>query len=168
MSVTGIASSLFNLSTQHIQDRFKQFQQEFQQLGQDIQTGNLSAAQTDLANLQKLRPSTADGPAAAGSSLSQTLEQLGSDLKSGDLKDAQQLYSDLAQKLRAHHTHHEHNVSTPQIAQEFSTLQQALQNGSLTAAQQAYGSLQQDFQGFALNGLSSATATNTDGVSVQA
>ena len=100
--------------------------------------------------------------------LAQTLQQLSSDLKSGDLKDAQQLYSDLTQKLQAHHGHHEHHISGPKTAQDLSQLQQDLQGGNLSAAQAAYSTLAQDFQQFALNGVSAAASSAADSVSLQA
>ncbi len=57
MSVAGISSSnLFDFNTQSVQNRKQQFQQEFQQLGQDLQSGNLSAAQTDFATIQQSGP----------------------------------------------------------------------------------------------------------------
>ena len=66
MSVTGITSNLFNLSPPNLQDPFKQFQQSFQQLGQDLRTGNLSAAQSDLTNLQKLQPLSTNTSSTTG------------------------------------------------------------------------------------------------------
>jgi outer membrane protein assembly factor BamD (BamD/ComL family) len=55
MSVSGISStSLYN--TESSQNNLQQIQQTFQQLGQDLQSGNLSAAQSDFAALQKLVP----------------------------------------------------------------------------------------------------------------
>jgi hypothetical protein len=54
MSVAGILSSgLFNYAAQSVNNNVQQFRQEFQQLGQDLQSGNLSAAQTDFATLQQ-------------------------------------------------------------------------------------------------------------------
>jgi hypothetical protein len=85
-----------------------QFRQEFQQLGQDLQTGNLKAAQSDLAALQKLQSSGQSG--VADNSLTQTLQQIGNDLQSGDLQDAQSLYSGMQQKFQAHHGHHMHGI----------------------------------------------------------
>jgi uncharacterized protein YukE len=57
MSVSAISgSSFFDYSTQNVQNKMQQFQQEFQQLGQDLRSGNLSAAQADFATLQQLGP----------------------------------------------------------------------------------------------------------------
>jgi len=50
MSIAGILSSnLFNFNSQNVPDRMQKFRQEFQQLGQDLQTGNLNGAQADFA-----------------------------------------------------------------------------------------------------------------------
>ena len=46
MSTSGVTNGMFS--------QFEQVQQEFQQLGQDLTAGNLSAAQSDFANLQQL------------------------------------------------------------------------------------------------------------------
>ena len=64
MSVAGIfSSSLFNYINSSSQNKTQgtqgtqgtgQFQQEFAQLGQDLQSGNLSTAQADFASLAKL------------------------------------------------------------------------------------------------------------------
>jgi len=100
--------------------------------------------------------------------VAQTLQQLGSDLKSGDLKDAQQLYSDLVQKLQTRRPHHEHHVSGPQTAQDLNQLQQAWQGGNLTSAQTAHNNLAQDFQQFALNRVSGAVTSAADTLSLRA
>jgi hypothetical protein len=42
----------------------QQFQQEFQQLGQDLQSGNLFAAQEDLGTLQQYGPQTNSTPSS--------------------------------------------------------------------------------------------------------
>src|SRR5208283_1420017 len=57
MSVSGISSSSFaNYGSQSIQNRMQTARQEFQQLGQDLQSGNLTAAQSDFATLQQFGP----------------------------------------------------------------------------------------------------------------
>jgi len=123
-----------------------------------------------VASLQKLRPSSTDASSnsASNTSVAQTLQQLGSDLKSGDLKDAQQLYSDLVQKLQTRRPHHEHHVSGPQTAQDLNQLQRALQGGNLTSAQTAHNNLAQDFQQFALNRVSGAVTSAADTLSLRA
>ena len=56
MSVSGISSSNLFDSNQSVQNNMQKFRQEFQQLGQDLQSGNLSAAQSDFATLPQLSP----------------------------------------------------------------------------------------------------------------
>jgi hypothetical protein len=115
MSVLGIASSsLFGYLTQSVQGKKQQFQQEFQQLGQYLQSGNLTAAQSDYTTLQKDFQSMATyGEAVHGHrhhhesgsgdssqiAISQLLSELGSALQSGNLSSAQQAYTSLQQDL---------------------------------------------------------------------
>jgi thioredoxin-like negative regulator of GroEL len=109
MSLLGIASSsLFSYLTQHAQSNGQQFKQEFQQLGQDLQSGNLTAAQSDLAALRQNAPQfsgasssgSASTTASSGAvSLAQEFKQLAQDLQSGNLSGAQQAYSTLQQDL---------------------------------------------------------------------
>jgi len=72
-----------------------------------------------------------------------------------------------------HHHHHHHGGGGSQqnaISQMFQQLGQDLQSGQLSAAQQAYGSLQQEFQQFAAtNGVAAAQGgAGASGVSVSA
>ena len=133
MSVSGISSNnLFSYyNTQDVQSKMKQFQQEFQQLGQDLQSGNLSAAQQAYSTIQQ---------------------------------DVQQ--------ASPHMHHHHHHLSTGTsdttsssnnpLAQEFSTLGQALQSGNLSAAQTAYSTMQQDLMQLGWTSASTPqTANNT-------
>src|SRR5271157_3431241 len=121
MSVSGISSSSFSdYNTQSVQNRMQQVRQEFQQLGQDLQSGNLSAAQTDFATLQQLRPPTFVGPTAVGqqtsstsssqsnSPIAQEFNQLSQDLQSGNVSAAQKDYTTIQQDFQnqAGQTHH--------------------------------------------------------------
>ncbi len=183
MSVAGISSSnLFNFNAQSVQNR----KQEFQQLGQDLQSGNLSAAQADFATLQKNGPQASSTASSQNSNpVGQDVTQLAQDLQSGNLSAAQQDYTKVQQDFQnqtsltqthSHHHHHhsggESSSSTNSISQIMDQLGQALQSGSLSSAQQAYSSLQQDFKLFSQNnGLSStqtSTQSNSGGVSVSA
>jgi len=159
MSVAGIfSSSLLNFNTQSIQNQGiqsqkQQFQTEFQQLGQDLQSGNLSAAQADFATLQQLRPQTnSTSSSQSNSPIAQEFNQLSQDLQSGNISAAQQDYAkiqqDLQNQVQGHHHHHHHGGGAGEansLSQELSVLGQALQAGSLSSAQQAYSALQQDF-----------------------
>ena len=175
MSLVGIlSSSLFQFNSQGVQDRMQQFRQDFQKLGQDLETGNLTGAQADFAALQK------DGPQSSSSTqnsnpISQTFQQLSTDLQSGNLTAAQQDYSNLQQDFQtqaASHmqrSHHHHSGgggssrdSSSQMSQILTQLGQDLQSGNLTSAQQAYTALQQDLQQYALtNGALSGLGNNT-------
>ncbi len=64
MSVGGISSNLFDSINQTSQNQMQHPQKEFQQLGQDLQSGNLSAAQSDFVTLQQLGPQNSSTSAA--------------------------------------------------------------------------------------------------------
>src|SRR5580693_4758924 len=137
-----------------------------QQLGKDLQSGNLSQAQNDFSTLQQLLPSQQQNAAAVAQSttqstspVSQTFAQLAQDLKTGNLSAAQSDFSTLQQDFRqgavtGHRHHHQHAESSQATAQQsgpatlFGDLSQELQSGNLTAAQQTYSPLQQDFLQF--------------------
>jgi outer membrane protein assembly factor BamD (BamD/ComL family) len=182
MSLSGISSSnLFNYENQSVQNKAQQIQQEFQQLGQDLQSGNLSAAQTDFTTLQQIGSNSSSTSSTASSNpLAQAFNQLGQDLQSGNLSAAQQDFTNIQQDLqsqaspaRGHHHHHHGGGGGDQsnpLSQLFQQLGQALQSGSLSSAQQIYSAMQQDFAQLAASGQTSepASGTATTGVSVSA
>jgi len=185
MSASAIFSSSFlnydNQTIQSNQSRMQQFQQEFQQLGQDLQSGNLSAAQQDFATLQQLGPqgSSASSSAQSSNPIAQEFNQLAQDLQSGNLSSAQQDYSNIqqdfqnqAEQVQGHHHHHHGGGGNEgsAISQLFNQLGQALQSGSLSAAQQAYNSLLQDFQQFGQTGGQASTqqSSSSNSISVSA
>jgi hypothetical protein len=183
MSIIGILSSnLFSAgaapntqSSQNAPSTFQQIRTEFQQLGQDLQSGNLTQAQSDFAtlaqNLSAASPNTAAANAAANTAATtstnpvvQAFAQLGQDLQSGNLQGAQQDFTNLQQDLQqnatqqvgGHHHHHHHAESSQSsssssqqsnpIVQAFSALAQDLQAGNLSGAQSAFSALQNDLQ----------------------
>ena len=171
MSVSGISSSsLFDLlESASPQSQKQQVQQEVQKLGQDLSAGNLSAAQADFATLQKDAPQTAS-TSQNNNPIAQAFQQLSQDLQSGNLSGAQQDFSTIQQDLQSqssggghhHHSHAQDSSSSSQqnpLAQLFSELGQALQSGNLSAAQQAYTTLQQDFQSASSNGAPTNSST---------
>lgn len=179
MSASGISgSTLFAGYNLAVQNKFQQFQQGFQQLGQALQTGNLSQAQTDFAALQQGLPGQQQITTQSGSqstnSISQVFSQLAQDLKSGNLSAAQSDFSTFQQDLHQlgngfslhghhHRTHAESSQGSTQqnaISTLFGTLGQDLQAGNLTAAQQTYSTLQQDFLQFAGTGSSGSNGSN--------
>jgi outer membrane protein assembly factor BamD (BamD/ComL family) len=183
MSVSGISSSnlLNSYSTQNSQSEMKQIQQEFQQLGKDLQAGNLSAAQSDFATLQQLMPqNSATSSTQSNNPITQALNQLSKDLQAGNLSAAQQDYSTISKdfqdqtaQMYAHHHHHGGGgKGASPISQLFDQLGQALQSGNLSTAQQVFSSLQQQLQQLSQSGGQSSTqgssASSSTGFSVNA
>jgi len=193
MSVSGISSSnFFYNSLQSVQDRMKQFRQEFQQLGEDLQSGNLSAAQADFASLQQLGPQAGSTSATQSDNpIAQDFDQLSQDLQAGNISAAQQDYAKVQQDFRSplpptfgrsplppiYHHHHRHfrpsaSGDASPFGQLFDQLGQALQSGNLSAAQQAYSALLQDFQQLGQSGDltsgQSSSQSNSSGISVNA
>ena len=159
MSVTGVSGGF---SYNQMTPPYQLSMQEFQQLGQDLATGNLTGAQSDFAILQQAfgQTATATSTAASGSSsaspatnpLAQAFQQLSTDLKSGNLTAAQKDYTTVQQDLQNHfagHLHHHHgftssglenssnNSSNSQAGQDFfSQLGQPASPASSTLLQQ--------------------------------
>ena len=181
MSIAGItSSSLLNYETQSVQNSHQQINQEFQQLGQDLESGNLSAAQSDFTTLEQLIPqnsSTSSSP-QSNNPIAQAFQQLAQDLQSGNLSAAQQDYKTLQQDFQnrsaeggtqpeavsgRHHHHHEGgNSDQSEMSQLFEELGQALQSGNLSTAQQVFSTMQQDFPQLGqTTGLTAATGSST-------
>lgn len=152
------------------------FGKGFAQLGQDLQAGNLQAAQADLSALQ---PAGGTG----GGSLATAFQQLAKDLQSGNLPGAQTDYSTIQQGIQQRQKsgvgHHHHglpagverdsstsNSSSTAVQELFAELGQSLQSGNVSAAQRAYSSLQQDLQAFGL--LSGGTRGSSTNASTRA
>ncbi|MGA2986256.1 MAG: hypothetical protein ABSG32_20820 [Terriglobia bacterium] len=167
MSVSGVASSSsLSQSLQSWQAKAQKIQSEFQQLGQDLQAGNLTQAQSDFSTLSK----NVSGPLQSNSALAQAFSSLGSALQSKGLSAAQQAYTTLQQGVQqATHGHPHHpqpeGSSATTTSSQGSTLMQmvsslgsALQSGNLSAAQTAYSTLSQDLQQL---GLGSSTSSQS-------
>ena len=182
MSVAGILSSSYSNYQSKIQDRFQQFQQEFQQLGQDLQSGNISAAQQDFSALQQLSPQASSTSAPSSNPIAQEFNQLAEDIQSGNLSAAQQDYTTIQQDFQnqgaqqnlateGHHGHHHHHGGgeSSQVSQLFTELGQELQSSNVSAAQQTYNSLLQDFQQFSpVASAQQSSPSSSSGVSVTA
>ncbi|MGB8010107.1 MAG: hypothetical protein WCF68_00720 [Terriglobales bacterium] len=172
MSISGIQSSTSN--PYQLGAASNPLTQQLQQLGQALQSGNLSAAQSDFASLQAAfsQPASTSGSATTSTSsttaspVNQAFSQLASDLQSGNLSAAQKDFSTVQQDLKSQgtvsgsHFHHHHPVegggdsssSQSSLLQDLSQIGQSLTSSNLAGAQQAYGSLQQELQQFALGG----------------
>ena len=174
MSIIGIlASNLFaSAATQSAQNahnsqnagtssKFQQIKTEFQQLGQDLQSGNLTQAQQDYATITQNVPGLSNSQNSSNPVV-QAFNQLGQDLQSGSLQAAQGDYATVQQdaqqgstQARGHHHHHHRaedsqesgsNQQQNSINQAFSQLAQSLQAGNLSGAQSAFSLLQTDLQ----------------------
>jgi hypothetical protein len=198
MSVTGIASSILSAvsGSPSYQSRFQQIRSEFQQLGQDLQSGNLTQAQSDFATLSQNLSGTSQNSTAAttpaatttaattsNNSVAQAFAQLGQDLQSGNLQAAQQDFATLQQDAQQNsaqvggHHHHHHTESsqnsssgqqTNSLVQDFSQLAQSLQAGNLQGSQSAFSTLQNDLQqigGFITSGSGSTSGTPAPAIS---
>jgi hypothetical protein len=163
MSISGIASTLFpQFDTTAAQAKFQHIKQGFQQLGQDLQSGNLTQAQSDFVALQQNLPGGQQAVSAstpttstATSPLTQAVPQLAQGLKSGNLAAAQSDVAAVQQDAQqasappgATHGHHHHHGTESQDSSQsssqqtaiqtlFSQLGQSLQTGNLSGAQQA-------------------------------
>ncbi len=180
MSVTGIAANLlfqtFAANTaKKSQGSFGQIHSEVQQLGQDLQAGNLTQAQQDFAALSKNFPGTtaASQPqtpatntnisattSVASNSPSQAFSAVGQALQSGNLSAAQTAFATLQQDLspssigRIHLRHQHHSGAgsegdsqvdqSNRIAQALNTLLRDVQSENFSAAQSAYATMQQE------------------------
>ena len=142
--------------------------QEFQQLGKDLQAGNLTSAQADFATLQQ-NFSPAASSTGGGSPIAAAFNQLSQDLQSGNLTAAQQDFTTIQQDFQAqaaqagqgaegHPNHHggDHSSGASEKSGEGSgevgklmtELGKELQSGNLSSARGTYTSLEQDFQQF--------------------
>ena len=119
MSIAGIlSSSLFQTNSLQNNNQ-QQIQKEFQQLGQDLQAGSLTQAQSDFATITANQPTglTSTSPSA------QAFSTLGQDLKSGNLSAAQQAFSTIQQAAQSGvgHVHHHHHGGASRSAEPASS-----------------------------------------------
>jgi hypothetical protein len=163
----------------------QKIEQEFQQLGSDLQSGNLTAAQADFVTLQQdLQQPSSSSSQTSSNPIEQAFSQLSQDLKAGNLTAAQQDFQTIQQDFQnqgpqwsqsaqgnegaeGHHHHHFHNESSSSsgnqsssISQLMSQLGQELQSGDLTSAQQTFTSLQSMFGQFDQNGEQQSTTSS--------
>ena len=97
-----------------------------QQLGSDLQGGNLSAAQQDFVTLSQDAQSAFSASSSTASTTASTAASTSASTAASTTSSAQS--------------------SQSALAQEFQTLGQDLQSGDLTGAQQAFTQIQQDQQ----------------------
>ncbi len=190
-------SAIFSNTISQLQKGAQQSPQlQFQQLSKDLQSGNLSAAQSDFATLQAAfsQSATTSGSASTTSTstststsnpIAQAFNQLARDLQSGNLSAAQKDYSTIQQDLQS--SGHSHNnlrdrtggssgnssstgsadSTQSSLAQDLNQIGQSLTAGNLTGAQTAYATLQQQLQQFAFGG-GSLNSRSSSPVSLEA
>jgi soluble cytochrome b562 len=108
MTVSGISSSTVN---SYQTNDLQKFRQQFMQLAQSLQSGDLSGAQQAYSALSQLQGNS-QPQSNANDPFSQALSKIGQALQSGDLKSAQQALSALLQQTKARHHHHHHQASS--------------------------------------------------------
>jgi len=151
--------SLLNQHQIDWQNRIKQQQQDFSQLGAALQSGDLSSAQTAFSDLLQFTSTTSQNPnslQSAGSGIQADLSAIGNDLQSGDMTSAQTEYSKLQQDLQAAHTHaHGHHHHHQQQSTDADST--SASNSLTDLLQSAYG-----------NSASNALLTDNSGVNITA
>jgi len=121
MSVSAISSTNPMLQASNLQNLSQQQNTEFQQLGQALQSGNLSSAQQVLGALT----GTTATSGLQSLQLTQDLNKLGSTLQSGNLSSARQAYSTIQQNLQsshpltAHHNRPDHDTGSQFLTSGF-------------------------------------------------
>jgi hypothetical protein len=173
MSISSILSSSpvvsgFSVSSPSAKggSALNQLRQQFQQLGQDLQSGKLSAAQTDFTSLQQ--GVSTSFSALGHNPITQALKQLQTQLQSGDVAGTPTADGPPIQvqnQTTSGHLHHHRHSQGPTIdptvtslGQGLDQLGQALQSNNLSAAQQAYNTMLQGLPLSLSNSLLSAPA----------
>lgn len=152
MSVAGIASTAF-AQLANVQRNYQKVQGEFKQLGQDLQAGNLTQAQTDFVTLSaSLASSQQTGATSAGASPTTPPTFVGPHA----INQPPQPNPTTASHHRVH------------FRQALTQLGQALQAGNLSAAQQAFATMEQIWQQLGSSAASGAVTTQGTPVNVNA
>jgi outer membrane protein assembly factor BamD (BamD/ComL family) len=129
MSIDPITSSTNTNQISETQNNFQQMSKYFNQLGQTLQSGDLSGAQSAFSSLQQLLPSSSANQAQTTQQTNQStfttdINALGQALQSGDLSKAQDAFAKLQQDMQAaqkgHHRHH-HKADNSQNSVSTST-----------------------------------------------
>ena len=154
MSVAGI-TSINSTQLANVQQNLQKVQNEFKQLGQDLQSGNLTQAQADFVTLSQSlsSPPTFVGPTALGN-------QAGTGSSPANPPN---IVGPTAQTHSASASHHRVH-----LRQALNQLGQALQAGNLSAAQQAFTTMSQIWQQFTSSTSNSASGTQATPVNVTA
>jgi outer membrane protein assembly factor BamD (BamD/ComL family) len=163
MSSSGVSGSTFS--------DLQQVQQELQQLGHDLNSGNLSAAQADFVTFQQdITEVSSSAPAGQVSSVTRAFIELAQNLQSGNLTAAQQDYASIRQDFQSQSSqmYSQYLASGSQQSefnQVFSQLGQNLQSGNLAGARSDFNTLQHLLQS---NSSNTQPGTTYTGVSINA
>jgi hypothetical protein len=143
--------------------------QDYTQLASDLQSGNLTGAQSAYSNLQQLIQANAGSSTSGTSSNTPSTIQtdfatLGQDLSAGNLTESQSAFSQLQTDLQAPTPPPAVSTTSTQnpvqqVQQDYLQLSSALQSGSLTGAQTAFAALEQALQ--TQSGTTTSTAATT-------
>ena len=138
MSIAAVAGGISQLCT--LQNQYQRVHNQFKQLGQGLQAGALTKAQTDFVTLSQSAASQLSG----SSPLAQALNNVDTALRSGDLSAAQQAFA-LVNKVGACAVPHGPHVPPMggKLSQGLAQLGQALQSGDLSGARQAFAAVQE-------------------------
>lgn len=170
MSVAGISS------TEAPPINMQQFGRAFQRLGQDLQWGSQSAAQSDFATQQQLQPqgSRAASP-RSNNPMAQGFSQLSKGLHAANPPPGRHGHTTFAQAMQspAAHGRHRHTRGSgrsPRVTSEMSRpldrVGTGLQSGDLSAAQNAFVPLQQAFQQLNPNSAETSSPSSSSSTSV--
>jgi hypothetical protein len=186
MSVAGMGMLISHFlpsgGSHHGKNKSHEVKSDFQELSQDLQSGNLTQAQQDFATLSQNIPANQ----SPSNPMVQDLNAIGKDLKAGDLSAAQKDFATLQQDIKQawaqgssaqlygqSSPHTTSLLGSGTVSKDLEALTQAVQGGSISSAQQAYSSLQADFQQFLSNsgsgssfGSNGSTSTAPNGVNV--
>jgi hypothetical protein len=138
--------------SQNSHSRFQQIQSEFKQLGEDLQSGNLTLAKKDFTNLSQDIPSAQQNN---NTPIAKVFGTLGQALRSQSLSAAEQAIS----------TVNPGGSRNGSLAVDLGSLGQALQSANLLSARTAFATLQKDFEQLATG--SSASSMSSSGSSTQ-
>jgi hypothetical protein len=127
-----------NWGNQQASSYFQQRRTDLQQLSQDLQSGNLTAAQQDFSALQTLGQS---GPFAGGdvfkaSNREQDFSAIGQALQSGDLAGAQQAFAQLQSTFTKGQSSAPQPVAAPNSNAPVSGPEIVLNLGNMTPGEQ--------------------------------
>ena len=110
-SVSGISSNSSRYQV-NWQNSVNQWQQDFDNLGSALQSGNLSQAQTAYSALVQNTPSNSqaqNSQQSGTSSIGADFIALGQALQSGNLTETQTAYAQLQQDIQVAHGYHHHH-----------------------------------------------------------